>query len=81
MYISNIIIKFVIHPDRDGVTFNKIHEAYKILRNPITKNIIDIFGSMSLELVKSILINDLLSNKQIIDDIDFCIKQNYYIQL
>ena len=74
---------FLYHPDKggDGEKFNKIHEAYEILSNPITKNIIDTFGSMSLDLVKSILINDLLSNKQIIDDINFCIKQNDYTQL
>ena len=74
---------FLNHPDKggDGAKFNKIHEAYEILSNPVTKNIVDTFGSMSLDLVKSILINDLLSNKQIIDDINFCIKQNDYAQL
>ena len=74
---------FLNHPDKggDGAKFNKIHEAYEILSNPVTKNIVDTFGSMSLDLVKSILINDLLSNKQIIDDINFCIKQNDYTQL
>ena len=74
---------FLNHPDKggDAEKFNKIHEAYEILSNPVTKNIVDTFGSMSLDLVKSILINDLLSNKQIIDDINFCIKQNDYTQL
>ncbi len=74
---------FLNHPDKggDAEKFNKIHEAYEILSNPVTKNIVDTFGSMSLDLVKSILINDLLSNKQITDDINFCIKQNDYTQL
>ena len=52
-----------------------------MLSNPITKNIIDTFGSMSLDLVKSILISDILSSKQFIDDINFCIKQKDYTQL
>ena len=71
------------HPDKggDGEKFNKIHEAYEILSNPITKNIIDTFGSMSLDLAKSILMNDILSSKQLVDDINFCIKQNDYTQL
>ena len=71
------------HPDKGGDSdqFNKIHEAYEMLSNPITKNIIDTFGSMSLDLVKSILISDILSSKQIIDDINFCIKQKDYTQL
>ena len=71
------------HPDKggDAEKFNKIHEAYEILSNPITKSIIDTFGSMSLDLVKNLLISDLLSSKQIIDDINFCIKQNDYTQL
>ena len=71
------------HPDKGGNAekFNKIHEAYEMLSNPITKNIIDTFGSMSLDLVKSILISDILSSKQFIDDINFCIKQKDYTQL
>ena len=71
------------HPDKGGNAekFNKIHEAYEMLSNPITKNIIDTFGSMSLDLVKSILISDILSSKQVIDDINFCIKQKDYTQL
>ena len=71
------------HPDKGGNAekFNKIHEAYEMLSNPITKNIIDTFGSMSLDLVKSILISDILSSKQIIDDINLCIKQKDYTQL
>ena len=71
------------HPDKggDAEKFNKIHEAYEILSNPITKNIIDTFGSMSLDLVKSILMGDFLSSKQLVDDINFCIKQNDYTQL
>ena len=71
------------HPDKggDAEKFNKIHEAYEILSNPITKNIIDTFGSMSLDLAKNILMNDILSSKQLVDDINFCIKQNDYTQL
>lgn len=71
------------HPDKGGNAekFNKIHEAYEMLSNPITKNIIDTFGSMSLDLVKSILISDILGSKQVIDDINFCIKQKDYTQL
>ena len=74
---------FMNHPDKggDAEKFNKIHEAYEILSNPITKNIIDTFGSMSLDLVKSILMNDFLNSKQLVDDINFCIKQNDYTQL
>ena len=74
---------FMNHPDKggDAEKFNKIHEAYEILSNPITKNIIDTFGSMSLDLVKSILMNDFLSSKQLVDEINFCIKQNDYTQL
>ena len=71
------------HPDKggDAEKFNKIHEAYEMLSNPVTKNIIDTFGSMSLDLAKSILMNDILSSKQLVDDINFCIKQNDYTQL
>ena len=74
---------FLNHPDKggDAEKFNKIHEAYEILHNPITKNIIDTFGSMSFDLVKAILINDLLSSKQLCEDINFCIKQKDYTQL
>ena len=71
------------HPDKGGdpYEFNKIHEAYQILSNPLTKKIIDTFGSRSLDLVKNIINNDLISNKQLIDDINFCIQQNDYPQL
>ena len=71
------------HPDKGGdpYEFNKIHEAYQILSNPITKKIVDTFGSISLDLVKIIINNDLISNKQLIDDVNFCIQQNDYPQL
>ena len=71
------------HPDKGGdpYEFNKIHEAYQILSNPLTKKIIDTFGSRSLDLVKNIINNDLFSNKQLIDDVDFCVQQNDYPQL
>ena len=72
------------HPDKGGdpYEFNKIHEAYQMLSNPLTKKIIDTFGSRSLDLVKNIIINnDLISNKQLIDDVNFCIQQNDYPQL
>ena len=71
------------HPDKGGDTdnFNKIHEAYQMLSNPITKKIIDTFGSMSLDLVKNIINNDLINSKQLIDDVNFCIQQNDYPQL
>jgi hypothetical protein len=74
---------FLNHPDKggDGEKFNKIHEAYEILRNPITKSIIDTFGSISFDLVKNILINDLLGSKQLVDEINFCVKQNDFTQL
>ena len=74
---------FLNHPDKggDAEKFNKIHEAYEILRNPVTKNIIDTFGSISFDLVKTILINDLLCSKQIVEEIDFCVKQNDFTQL
>ena len=83
--IRNAYKKLILlnHPDKggDAEKFNKIHEAYEILSNQVTKNIIDTFGSMSLDLVKSILINDLLNNKQLVEEINFCIKQNDYTQL
>ena len=43
------------HPDKGGdpEQFNRIHEAYQMLSNPITKKIIDTFGSMSLDLVRN----------------------------
>ena len=71
------------HPDKGGdpYEFNKIHEAYQMLSNPLTKKIIDTFGSRSLDLVKNIINNDLFSNKQLIDDVDFCVQQNDYPQL
>ena len=71
------------HPDKGGdpYEFNKIHEAYQTLSNPITKKIVDTFGSISLDLVKIIINNDLISNKQLIDDVNFCIQQNDYPQL
>ena len=71
------------HPDKGGdpYEFNKIHEAYQLLSNPLTKKIIDTFGSRSLDLVKNIINNDLFSNKQLIDDVDFCVQQNDYPQL
>ena len=74
---------FLNHPDKggDGEKFNKVHEAYEILRNPVTKSIIDTFGSISFDLVKNILINDLLSSKQIVEEINFCVKQNDFTQL
>ena len=74
---------FLNHPDKggDGEKFNKIHEAYEILRNPVTKSIIDTFGSISFDLVKNILINDLLGSKQLVDEINFCVKQNDFTQL
>ena len=74
---------FLNHPDKggDGEKFNKIHEAYEILRNPVTKSIIDTFGSISFDLVKNILINDLLGSKQIVEEINFCVKQNDFTQL
>ena len=52
-----------------------------MLSNPITKRIIDTFGSMSLDLVKNIINNDLIKSKQLIDDVNFCIQQNDYPQL
>ena len=83
--IRNAYKKLILinHPDKggDAEKFNKIHEAYEILSNPVTKNIIDTFGSMSLDLIKSILINDLLRSKQLVEDINFCVKQNDYTQL
>ena len=83
--IRNAYKKLILlnHPDKggDAEKFNKIHEAYEILSNQVTKNIIDTFGSMSLDLVKSILINDMLNNKQLVEEINFCIKQNDYTQL
>ena len=71
------------HPDKggDAEKFNKIHEAYQMLSNPITKKIIDTFGSMSLDLVKKIIDNDLIKTKQLIEDVNFCIQQNDYPQL
>ena len=71
------------HPDKggDAEKFNKIHEAYQILSNPITKKIVDTFGSISLDLVKNIINNDLNKSKQLMDDINFCIEQNDYPQL
>ena len=71
------------HPDKGGDAdkFNKIHEAYQMLSNLITKRIIDTFGSMSLDLVKNIINNDLIKTKQLIDDVNFCIQQNDYPQL
>ena len=71
------------HPDKGGDAdkFNRIHEAYQMLSNPITKRIIDTFGSMSLDLVKNIINNDLIKSKQLIDDVNFCIQQNDYPQL
>ena len=71
------------HPDKggDAEKFNKIHEAYQMLSNPITKKIIDTFGSMSLDLVKKIIDNDLIKTKQLIEDVNFCIRQNDYPQL
>ena len=71
------------HPDKGGdpYEFNRIHEAYQILSNPLTKKIVDTFGSISLDLVKNIITNDLISNKQLIDDINLCIQQNDYPQL
>ena len=71
------------HPDKGGDSneFNKIHEAYQMLSNPITKKIIDTFGSISLELVKNIIDHNLLTSKQLIEDINFCIQQNDYPQL
>ena len=74
---------FLNHPDKggDAEKFNKIHEAYEILKNPVTKNIIDTFGSMSFDLVKTILINDLLSSKKLVDEINFSVKQNDFTQL
>ena len=74
---------FLNHPDKGGDAdkFNKIHEAYEILRNPVTKNIIDTFGSISFDLVKNILINDLLSSKKIVEEINFCVNQNDFTQL
>ena len=74
---------FLNHPDKggDAEKFNKIHEAYEILKNPVTKNIIDTFGSMSFDLVKTILINDLLSSKKLVEEINFSVKQNDFTQL
>ena len=71
------------HPDKGGDPdkFNKIHEAYQILSNPLTKKIIDTFGSMSLDLVKNIINNDLINTSQIMDDVNFCIQQNDFPQL
>ena len=71
------------HPDKggDAEKFNKIHYAYQMLSNPITKKIIDTFGSMSLDLVKKIIDNDLIKTKQLIEDVNFCIQQNDYPQL
>ena len=71
------------HPDKGGDSdqFNKIHEAYQMLSNPVTKKIIDTFGSMSLDLVKNIITNDLINSKQLIEDVNFCIQQNDYPQL
>ena len=71
------------HPDKGGDAdkFNKIHEAYKILSNSITKKIIDTFGSMSIDLIKKIIDNDLINSKQLIEDVNFCIQQNDYPQL
>ena len=71
------------HPDKggDATKFNRIHEAYQILSNTITKKIVDTFGSVSLDLVKNIINNDLIKSKQLMDDINFCIEQNDYPQL
>ena len=71
------------HPDKGGDPdkFNKIHEAYQILSNPITKKIIDTFGSMSLDLVNNIINNDLIITNQLIEDVNFCIRQNDFTQL
>ena len=79
-YKSLILIN---HPDKGGSAekFNKIHEAYEMLSNPVTKNIIDTFGAQSIELVQNILINNLLQNKGLVDDMNLCIKQNDFPQL
>ena len=71
------------HPDKGGdpEQFNRIHEAYQMLSNPITKKIIDTFGSMSLDLVRNIINNDLIKSNQLKEDINFCIQQNDYPQL
>ena len=71
------------HPDKGGdpEKFNQIHEAYQILSNPITKKIIDTFGSISLDLVKNIINDDLIKSNQLIEDINFCIQQNDFPQL
>ena len=83
--IRNAYKKLIIlnHPDKGGNAekFNKIHEAYEMLKNPVTKNIIDTFGSMSFDLVKTLLINDLLSSKKLVDEINFSVKQNDFTQL
>ena len=52
-----------------------------MLSNPITKKIIDTFGSMSLDLVRNIINNDLIKSNQLKEDINFCIQQNDYPQL
>jgi hypothetical protein len=71
------------HPDKGGdpEQFNRIHEAYQMLSNPMTKKIIDTFGSMSLDLVRNIINNDLIKSNQLKEDINFCIQQNDYPQL
>ena len=71
------------HPDKGGdpEIFNKVHEAYQMLSNPLTKRIIDTFGSMSLDLVKNIINNDLINTNQLMDDVNFCIQQNDFPQL
>ena len=45
------------HPDKggDALKFNKIHEAYKILSLPLTKQIYDKFGTKSLKMIRQIV--------------------------
>ena len=72
------------HPDKGGdpILFNKTHEAYKILSNPITKKIVDTFGSISMEIVKNIIDNEfLLNSKQFIREVEMSIQQNDFTQL
>ena len=72
------------HPDKGGdpVLFNKTHEAYKILSNPIAKKIVDTFGSVSMDIVKNIIDNELLFNsEQFIREIETSIQQNDFTQL